>query len=223
LIEKTMSDELPKELECLTGRPEEVLEKLFAKGLERPEARDVLAGLVSGMGVKLGVEVPPWAAKASERFFESCKLGFIGKTDEVTPKQVGTMVGLWDGPVPDKGMFPEILTALDIACKLARTSINDDPPVVARDFHAGRMEAEKIGGIMEELPQRTKIYMLLAINWRKVAGFKSTTQLWEWLLSLENNGAKVIAPSTDSREIRTVCQMIGLRYKSPFGKTPKQG
>ena len=215
-----MGDELPKELECLTGRPEEVLQKLFARGLERPKARDVLAGLVSGLGVQLGVEVPSWAAKASERFFESCKLGFVGKTDEVTPKQAGTVVGLWDGPIPDKGMSPEIMTALDMVCKLAKTSINDDPPVVARDFHAGRMEAEKIGGIMEGLPQRAKIFMLVAINWRKVAGFKSTTELWQWLLSPENKG--VIAPSTDSREIRTICQLIGLRYQSRAGKPPKQ-
>jgi hypothetical protein len=216
-----MSDELPKELACLNGRPEEVLEKLFAKGLERPEARDILAGLVSGMGVKLGVEVPPWAAKASKRFFESCKLGFVGKSDEVTPKQAGTIVGLWNGPPLDNALAPEIMTALDLVCKLAKASINDDPPVVARDFHAGRMEAEKIGGILEGLSQRTKIFVLIAINWRKVADFKSTTELWQWLLSPENKG--VIAPSTDSREIRTVCQLIGLKYNSRAGKPRKQG
>src|SRR5581483_2472624 len=218
VVNKNLSEQLPKEilndLKMLGESPEQVIERIFSRPLESPEARDVLAALLSGLHIHIGVNLPEWVVNASIRFLESSKLDFAAKTQaELTHKDAGKMVGLWESGKAAGGP-QEIQKALATFCQILKTHVNDDPPEDAKDFHSGRIEAKNIIQATENLTQRAKIFMAIMLQWRKVSSFTSTTELWQWLLSIGDNGRKLIAPSTDSREIRTVCQLIGLRYKS---------
>jgi len=64
--------------------------------------------------------------------------------------------------------------------------------------------------------------MVIAVAWREVAKFKSTAELFRWLQTDGKNHRQFLAPGTDSRDIRNVCKMIGLRYANGGGRPPKK-
>jgi hypothetical protein len=95
------------------------------------------------------------------------------------------------------------------------------PSEAAQFFTAQNKGAQKMSEL-EQVSQRTKILLVIAVLWEIVAEFKSTGELFQWLRSMQNKGQYLIAPSTDSREIRTICKAIGLRYDNRGGRPPNE-
>jgi hypothetical protein len=88
-----------------------------------------------------------------------------------------------------------------------RSHASQLPANEAAEVFDGLRDGEQSAARVTQLPQRTKLFALLVFLWPEIAACKSTGELYKRLLSV---GA--IAPSTDAREIRKVCKIIGLRY-----------
>jgi hypothetical protein len=116
-------------------------------------------------------------------------------------------------------MFSYILGILP---KLREDAAQAPPDEAAKFFNAqkaGKDRADHLG----QVSQRAKIFIVIAILWELVASFKSTGELFQWLRSCGGDkGQRLLAPSTDSREIRTVCKIIGLRYESRGGRPSRK-
>lgn len=217
--------EIPEELKCLVGSQAQIIGNILSEPLKEPKVRAALAGLLSGLSLDFGVPVPAWVRQASTTLLESCGLLFLSQkaAQEITNADLGKLVGLWE-TIPNRSSEPtKEARALDFMCaELKRLSCNE-PPAAARDFHDGRLKARQIDDKASNPSNRTRILILLLIGWPEVEKLKSSSELWQWLLfQSEADGRKGIAPGTDSREIRAVCKIIGLRYPNRGGRPRKK-
>jgi hypothetical protein len=164
---------------------------------------------------------PKWVLNAWKEFWRS--LAIIPETGQNNSDfaQVGSIVGLISDleidslqmPEPLEGMIKQVIQRIPQIRILAANSSAKE----AKDFFCAQHQGQEKRSLIEQPSQRTKIFVVIAIAWRDIAQLKSTSALYGWLIS-----KKVIQPSgdqtgkggTDSREIRKICKMIGLRYST---------
>ena len=104
------------------------------------------------------------------------------------------------------------------------------PAAQALDFFTGQRDGEKHMQKMPErakqMTQRAKIFQAIATQWGEITPGKlnTTRELYEWLCRqnvIQPVGQRTGKGGTDSREIRKVCKIIGLRYSDQQGRPQK--
>ena len=167
---------------------------------------------------------PEWVRRAWREFWRSTAL-FPGEKQSEA-KQLGYLMGFMAG-LPSDG----IRGPLDVANLFAlllqkipkfRSDAAQLPPNEAAEFFTAQKMGQTRAAQFSQISQRTKIFFSIAVAWREVAKFKSTGELFQWLRSQGKDGKDFLVPSTDSREIRNVCKIIGLRYNSRGGRPSKK-
>lgn len=208
-VEKVLKKSpLFKELERLPI-PEGFL-KLLSKG--KPEA---LLGLMAGIVPELPVEIPDWAKNASQKFWQA--FGINGFNAE----SAGKMIGLGER-TPETGYLSGKISHTEV-CAAFNKDMANAPAEESKKYFDGRAAAPALDAKFAAMAQREKIYFIISIQWQKVAALKSTAELFTWLKSYPwENGIPLLASATDSREIRAVCESIGLNFKNLGGRPRKK-
>lgn len=194
----------------------------FAAALARGDSKQIeaAAGLLSGFGLDLGVPVPEWAKAASRKFWEGNGFDFL-TAFQGQASQMGKLVRLVE-IAPKNGHSSKAKQAAQALVQREKTEAVNSPPEKHFEFAKGRKEAAKILEKVQGMSQRTKIFEIIAACWREVEKFNSTEELYNWLMSLKNpDGEYIIARSTDSREIRKICERIGRKFQNKW-RNPKQ-
>jgi len=157
---------------------------------------------------------PPWVFRAWNEAFRAVALW----PDESIPdtQLLGHLSGLVSSS-PDAKQAAEKLSGVigplvglmpKVREMAAQASVEE-----AAEFFAAQKKAKERAEQAAQMSQRTKIFFAIAGMWEQVAKFKSTTELFNWLCTLKSDdGRSLLAPNTQSREIRKVCKIIGLRY-----------
>lgn len=217
----------PPSMDDLFKNPENYQQSDLLDSLSNPRLRQVMYELFSSIGdIPRSPEDkrPEWAINAWKEFWRSSGLLPQGGSEA---SQLGYGVGLVSEVSPDafkvspdmSKMFSHLL---EMFPKL-RENAAHSPPEQAASFFSAQKAGKKRSDQLGQVSQRTKIFLAIAILWELVAEFKSTAELFQWLRSVGGDkGQTYIAPTTDSREIRTVCKIIGLRYGSRGGRPPKK-
>lgn len=202
--------------------------KLIDEGISNERTKEVIYELFSSLGdvpIAPNDKRPEWARQAWREFWRSSALLPDAKHAS-EPKQLGEMMGLL-AAIPT-GAVKSPLDLADLHALMARKApkVRSDaaqfPPKDAADFFNAQKIGQERAAQLTQISQRTKIFFLIAVAWREVAKFESTGELFQWLRSPGKNGKDFLAPSTDSREIRNVCKIIGLRYNSRGGRPSKK-
>ena len=194
---------------------------IFASNLAADDSlkMDKMAALLSGIELDLGVPIPFWAKTASKKFWEATGFDFLAnlqdKNGELSLSDIGKTVELMElMPKTISPTKPE--QAMQALVKYVKADALNLPAVKNMEFASGRMNVVKKIERGNNLTQRAKIYIMIAITWREIENFKSAGQLHNWLLK---NG--IIVPSTDPAETRKVCRLIGLKLREKAGRPPK--
>ena len=175
------------------------------------------AGLMSGLGLDIGLPVPVWAKEASRRFWSCCGLEFNAVNESgLTSAQLGLLAGLGEQPPQD---LPTKLAkdSSDMVVFLKDVANKHGSPKEASEFFAARAHSGKTVEKMAQLPQRAKVFLCIAVAWKDVQGFQSAGELHRWLLD-----NKAILPQTDSADTRKVCREIGLDLREKAGRPPRK-
>jgi len=174
----------------------------------KPAPKSLIELLVPGF-YGIPTEAPEWARRAAKMVF-ACVMPKRTKHNASEEYKVGFGCGRLSGEVELRGLKHQLAQDL---IRSQRQHAAELPPEKAADFFTGLRDGEKFMRELQdrakEMVQRAKIFRAIAVRWKEVAPGKlnSTGELYEWLRS-----QKVIVPGTDSREIRKVCKIIGLRY-----------
>lgn len=177
------------------------------------------AGGLSGLGVDFGIEIPDWTKNASRKAFQAAGLDFIPNINGGFDVDLGKLSGLMEKIV--KAGFSEQLSPYKALYELMNAEAAKLSPAQAKAFFDGRAESEVIESKCLNLQQRAKICLMISFLWFEVVNLKSTTELFEWLISQNTPDLVVLIPDTDSREIRDICSSIGLHFGNPGGRPPK--
>ena len=211
--------------------PDDVIREIISKVTSNNEdATKALAGVFLGMG-DIGLAAPEWVKRASQKMLEGTGLDFMAKMGSDIElvqfsREMGKAVGVAEKllknpkPISSKiGAMGKKFAAPFV--KFSKSVASEAEPRESEAFFSGRNESEKLIEIMRQPPQRAKIYLLIALCWQQIQKFNSTGEFHKWLLSLKKpDGTNLIAPGTDSREIRKICQSIGLEFENRW-RTPK--
>ena len=223
-------DASPPNMDAMFQNPQNYHTSQLLGTFSNPRLKQVMYELFSSLGDiprSPDDKRPEWAMNAWREFWRSS--GVLPQKAETGSgaAQTGFGVRIISEVMPDtfkaspdmSKMFSHIFGMLP---KLREDAAHSSPDEAAKFFNAqkaGKDKADHLG----QFSQRTKIFIVIAILWELVASFKSTGELFQWLRSCEGDtGQRLLAPSTDSREIRTVCKIIGLRYESRGGRPPKK-
>ena len=191
----------------------------FADALARGDIEYIegTASVFYGLGIDLGVTMPEWVKAASRKFWEGMGFEFVSifKGDA---SQIGKLVGLIDH-VPRNENPSESDQAFQTLAQLAKIEAANLPANEHLEFAKGRVEAPKIIEKWSQPNQRTIIYGIIAAGRREVEKFESTEDLYLWLMTLRNLDAAAeytLARKTKSREIRKICNRIGLKFSNQW-------
>src|SRR5260221_9142333 len=191
----------------------------FAEALAGGDHKQIegTAAVYWGLGIDLGVPLPGWVKAASREFWEGMGFRFFA-TFNGDASQMGKLIGLVDlAPKNDHPSKPE--QALQSLAQLAKTEAANASADEHLEFAKGRKEAVKIVEKVQGISQRTKIYGIIAGGWREVEKFESTEDLYLWLMTLRNldeAAEYTLARRTKSREIRKICNRIGLKFQNQW-------
>lgn len=229
--EAAAAPEMPVELNCFEGMtPAQAILAMLPKAKGIPEAEAAIAGWFSGIpGMDFGIAIPEWARKASAEFLKATGLPLHKPLNDWTPEEWGKMVGCLEiRPQEHARDEPsQFQRAAGSLSKFVKSAANDDAPEVARDFHTGRGKAAKVADKVSNLSKRTQIFLFIACGWQTVATFKGQVELWQWLTKEHEPGKAPMVSEWDysdpMREMREVCQRIGLKFKKRPGKPPRSG
>jgi hypothetical protein len=235
---------IPAEFRCLEGMtPAQALLQIVrpamfpkATGNSKAEAEcDVaVAGYLSGIpGVDfgaIGIAVPEWARRASNLYWKATGLALHKPFSEWTPEEAGKLFGAMEQGKrqgqPQNDVPQGMQKASDALFKQIKTEMDDDTPEVAHKFHGGRMKAPKVADKTSNPALRTQIFLFIAMGWQQVEKLRGQVDLWQWLTKKDEAGKQMVSEwnySDPMREMREVCQRIGLRFKSRPGKPPRSG
>ncbi len=176
------------------------------------------------------VTVPEWTKQASKKLLEGMGLNGLADLSADTEnkqfsKQIGKITGIAEKwlktPAPPSSKMGKIENDfISPFVEFAKSVVaSKAEPEEAVTFFTERNQSEKSVEKMENLSQRTKIYMIICFHWQEIQKFKSTGELHTWLLSLKGkDGACFIAPQTESRETRKICLSIGLKFQNRWQK-----
>ena len=173
------------------------------------------AGTFSGLGLDLGVPVPEWAKAASKEFWKGMGFDFL-TVFKSHIWQIGKLVGLVDhAHKNDKPSKPE-QAAFAFAQHTKAEVVNASPDELL-EFAKARKDSAKIFEKAQGMSQRTIIFGIIAAGWREVEKFESSKDFYYWLMTLKNSdGPYTLARATDSREIRKICNRIGLQFQNQW-------
>jgi hypothetical protein len=188
----------------------------FAAALKTGDekALGVYAALFSGVGIDVGIKIPLWAKAASQMFWQAISLDFLARLPDGQPSDVGKFCELVQ-LAPQKDNPSRLDQTVQTLVQLIKSEAANLPADKNLEFAKGRMNAGKVIERMKGLPQRSKIYAVIAVAWCEVEKFESAAQLHNWLLK-----QGVIVSSTDAAETRKVCRIIGLQLRAKAGRPP---
>ena len=209
--------DLARGLEQLEGRtPTEVMQALV------PNIKiEIIAGLLIGVGVDLGIVLPDWAKEASVQFWKY----FVGKDFDPlhAPKDLGVLIGLIEGIAkrwPSEntganGYESWIRSLLPAFLDSVRKGEQDLSPEEAAAYYSGRARSVVVVERVTDasylkMLKRAPIYLAVALLWERFTPLTSQAEAERWLRS-----EKVIAEDVDSREVRAAFTVIGLKYRGP--------
>jgi hypothetical protein len=208
-------DKIPPSFEKFVGKtPLQVFENVApsAKNLE------AISALCAGLGVDLGIDAPNWAKVAAQKFFEAIS---VNSVDDISiPALTGQLAGLVELVPPSKnsGLKSEALAqfAKDF-CQNSKAEAANASTEYAKAFFNARADAGKVLQKIKSLPQRVKVYIIIAAMWPLIAELGSAAKLHTWLIK-----GRFILPNTDAADTRTVCRSIGLKFASKPGRPRKR-
>lgn len=157
-------------------------------------------------------ETPEWAVKAAgelTKCFKPPKRKKAASEDYRLAWQMGLVSGLMPLFELHQGRQSRLADMGKGLLSAIRTHASQLPANEAAEVFNALRDGEQSAARVTQLPQRTKIFALIVFLSPEVAACKSTGELYKRLLS-----AGAIASGTDAREIRKVCNIIGLRYSS---------
>jgi len=218
----------PETLAALLKSPHEFTPSKLLDAISNERAKQVFSELYSSTGdltISQDDNLPDWARKAWQEFWRSLAL-FPDAKHASEAKQTGHSLGLLAGLPSDSLKGPLDLARLHELLLQTIPGIRSEaaqlPHEDAADFFNAQRAGHRRAAQLQQISQRTKIYLLIALAWREVATLKSTSELYQWLCSVGKKGQPLIAAGTDSRDIRYVCKRIGLRYGSRGGRPRKK-
>jgi hypothetical protein len=217
-------------MKAVFENPENFQPTAFFDAIENPTTRRILVELFSSLGLIpmcAGDERPEWAKQAWREFWRSSAL--VPGIEDTTPDagQNGYTIGLLSHFNPDDAALtcsPDISQLLKFVSELIpefRQKAAQSAPEEAAAFFDAQKKGHERGEQLSQISQRAKIFMVIAVQWQVVAEYNGTKELFKWLESLGTKEKPFLAPTTDSREIRTICKIIGLNYNSRKGRPPK--
>ena len=168
---------------------------------------------------------PEWALEAWKAFARS--LGMFSQDGTHEAKEMGTLVGIFSTLKPDScAASPDISKLFSVSSEMVpqlRILAAQASPTEAADFFSSQKAGQGWFDRMSQLSQRTKIFLLIALAWEAVAECKSAGELFRCLYAETNDrGQPLLARSTEAREIREICEIIGLRYNNRGGRPPRK-
>ena len=178
--------------------------------------KEALAGLIAGFGIDLGVELPEWVKAASTKFMESLGLDFLSASNAPESEDFGKLVGLAERSLINTDSLEVQEKAILEFTKFAKSEAANESAEESKRFFDGRAKAPKILEKAEFMPQRAKVFFVIAVTWREIQKLESAGQLHRWLID-----QKVIVSGTDSAETRKVCKIIGLKLCGNAGRPPR--
>jgi hypothetical protein len=174
---------------------------------------------------------PDWVKRASRNILEGFGLGALvnlGEEGDILAftETMGKLIGLTEGGLLfSKSKDPKIEAfvdkKIDPFAKDLKIIAGESSPKVSKAFFDGRSAAKKCAEKMDQPSVWTKINILIAIHWKRINKFRSTTELHKFLLaSNDSTGKRMLPADTDSRVVRKVCKDIGLQFQNQW-KKPK--
>jgi hypothetical protein len=222
---------IPASLKKFEGKnPNDEIKKIILKLVPNDAgATNALAGVFSAM-CDTGLDVPEWAKRASQKLFEASGLDFMAnfgadmnlvQFSRIFGKIVGLAEKSLKNPKPEASIGRKMEKKLAAPfVKFSKSLASEAEPEESEAFFSGRNESEELVEKMQQPTQRTKIYLVIALHWQIVQKFSSTGEFYKWLLSMKDpKGNNLIVPNTDSREIRKICQSIGLEFQNQWQKS----
>jgi len=158
---------------------------------------------------------PEWAMNAWKEFWRSLQAMPEKVEADSDAVQVGYSVGVLSeiGPVAPK-TSPALSGLFDIFSNIIpqiRAMAAQSSPAEAADFFNAQKEGQKQLERVLQPTQRAKIFLAFAVAWEVITEFKSTNDLYLWLISegiIQPPGSESGKGGTDSREIRKICQIM---------------
>jgi len=201
----------------------------FVDSVSNPRTRQVLYELGSSLGdipKAPDDKRPEWAVNAWKEFWRSLQWMPKKVQESSDIDQIGFGFGIASDPRLDSlKASPDLARLFDVLSDLIpkiRSMAAQAPPEEAASFFKAQKDGHERAAQLEQVSQRTKIFVVVAVLWEVVAEFKSTSELFHWLKTAHGEGKQpLLAPGTDSREIRAVCKIIGLRYPARGGRPKK--
>jgi hypothetical protein len=202
-------------LEQFEGKtPTEVIKMLF------PNLKnELLAGLLFGFGLDLGIPLPDWAKSASVQFWKY----FVGTGFHPlrSSKDTGVLIGLMEGiakhrPFDQSNQYETwIKNLLPMFFEAANKQVQNLSVEEAAKFYSGRARSGKVVEKVTnpsylKMLKRAPIYWAVALRWEQFQFFTSQAEAERWL-----RAEKVIGEAIDTREVRAAFTVIGLRYRGP--------
>lgn len=162
---------------------------------------------------------PEWALQAWREFARASGMFPEAKQVASDSEQVGYSVGMASeldpkcvSESPDMSKLLALFS--EVFPEIREAAAHSAPAEAAAFFNAQEQGQETLSQVLQPT-QRTIIFLTIATGWQHVAGFKSTGELYNWLIAqgvIQPPGKETGKGGTDSREIRKVCEIIGLRY-----------
>jgi hypothetical protein len=176
---------------------------------QNPEAATALfAGLFSGVGINLGVSIPEWAKKASQKGWQAWGIDFFKELQTPTPDSVGKLVELANiiqqSAAPNLG--EQILVTLS---NYIKSNIGELSAEELKKYAEGRLATPKMVEKAKNPSERALVFMSIAVHWQEVEKLGSHAKTHQWLLD-----NRIISPLTDRAETSKFFREIDL----PKGK-----
>lgn len=193
-------------------------------GMPDPRARQFLTEFLSALGlipIPPGDRRPAWAIRAIQEGCRCWGVPFGDLSGRSENERVGLAIGMFCALQQSETGFS------DASIKLAgpmgrliptlRTGIANESPEQAAEFFKAQQSGRQRASRIHQPPQRVGILMVIGAAWRVIAEFKSTRELYGWLVArkvIHPPGAYTGKGGTDPREIRKVCELIGLKFSA---------
>lgn len=202
-------------------------EKIETLASDFPRLKILMQSMLAELGFEDSSGMPSWAKNAANEFFK-CMAPSQNKRAESEAYQLGWRAGLASKASPlitssafrNSPMF-EMATK---AIPLLRSSFSQASDDEAANFFVGLDDGGRSIEKLRFSPQRTKIFLFISLAWMEIQELKSTTELYDYLIFakvIQSLGEFSGKGGTDSREIRTICKIIGLKYENKGGRPRK--
>ncbi len=213
-------DEIPPELvnfiEQIKGQlPADIIKR----ALPNADTKSLVA-LTAGIMPDSAADLPAWAKQASQLALASLGMDFLKDFDSKTLHIVGKTVAL--GRAIPKEQIEMMGIDFEGLFSFAEQEALKSEPEKLKQFAEGKIAAKRDEAKCEQPNQRTYAYMMIAARWFEVEKLKSTTQVFDWLLSFNTDKEQNFSPDTDTREIRAICKSIGLKFNNRGGRPRKK-